>query len=239
MKSFIKDCLLNLGALVYRDDSPKVVFYHDIGRAYTPMGTDSKVFWGHMGRLRPYDVVCFDDGFRGIWDARDEFAKRQIKPKVFLAVALIGQVGYLRWDEIRALQNDYGFDFQCHTWNHQTLVGPYNDEVAKPANGRTEDWFRHELIDSKSELERQLGKKVTALCFPVGQFSDDVVRRCREAGYEKVYASYPGNVTDDYIQPRCIAQDLSANAFKAVLNGGLQCFRSRYMRLHYIKEGGC
>lgn len=236
MKSFIKYCLLNFGALVYHDDSPKVVFYHDVGRQYTPMGTDAKAFWGHMACLRSKDVVCFDDGFKGIWDARDEFFKLKIKPKVFLAVALVGQEGYLTWDEIRVLQNNYGFDFQCHTWSHQTLAGPYNDEVAEPLNGRTEEWYRHELVDSKAELERRLGKKVDALCFPVGFFSDGVVRRCKEAGYEKVYASYPGNVVKDYVQPRCLVQDLSACAFNAVLNGGMMVFKNRYKQMHKCKS---
>ena len=241
MKLFIKYCLLNLGALVYRDDLPKVVFYHDVGRQYTPMGTDAKVFWGHMDCLRSKDVVCFDDGFRGIWDVREKLKVVSCKFRVivFIAVGLVGKLGYLTWDEIRTLQNEYGIKFQCHTWSHQTLVGKWNDEEPKPEGGRTEAWYRHELIDSKTELERQLGKKVTSLCFPVGQFSDDVIRRCKEAGYEKVYASYPGNVTDDYIQPRCIAQDLSKNAFKAVLNGGMRWFKRRYMRLHYIEEEVC
>ena len=228
----VKELLLRLFAMIHRDDSPKVVFYHDVGERYTSMGIDAKVFWDHMACLRPDDMVCFDDGFRGIWDAREEFAKRQIKPIVFLAVALVGQVGYLTWDEIRALQNDYGFDFQCHTWSHQTLVGPYNDEVAEPTEGRTEEWYRHELIDSKVELEQQLRKKVTALCFPVGYFSDDVIRRCKESGYQKVYASYPGNVTTDFVQPRCLVQDLSVTAFKATLMGGMTVLVSRYNKRH-------
>ena len=232
MRGLIKRSLLSLGAFLLRDARHKVVFYHDVGKQYTPMGTDAKVFWGQMAYLRYGDVVCFDDGFRGIWDAREGFAKRQIKPIVFIAVALVGQDGYLTWDEIRTLQTDYGFDFQCHTWSHQTLIGPYNDEEPEPPNGRTEEWYRHELVDSKMELEQQLSKKVSALCFPVGYFSDDVIRRCKEAGYQKVYTSYPGNVTVDYVQPRCLVQDLSVVAFKSVLRGGMSILVPRYLKLH-------
>lgn len=232
MKSYIKTLIILLGCLLRRGGNPKVIFYHDIGRKWTPMGTPVNVFWRHMALLRKYDVVCFDDGFRGIWNERKEFARQQIKPIVFLAVALIGQEGYLTWDEIRTLQNDYDFEFQCHTWSHQTLVGPYNDEVAEPNNGRTEEWYWHEIIDSKVELERQLCRKVTSLCFPVGYFSNDIIRRCKDAGYEKVYASYPGDVTDDYIQPRCIVQDLSPLALRATLNGGMMIFENRYKNLH-------
>lgn len=233
MKRLFKKCCLILGA-IFGSSRPKAVYYHDIGKQYTPMGTDKCVFWRHMDLLREGDIVCFDDGFRGIWDEREEFAKLQIKPIVFLANALVGREGYLTWDEIRALQNDYGFDFQCHTWSHQTLAGPYNDEVAAPPKGRTEEWYRHELIDSKAELERQIGKKVTALCFPVGYFSCDVIRRCKEAGYEKVYASYPGDVIDDYVQPRCLAQNLSEFEMRCVLSGGMNACHKHYLKRHKV-----
>ena len=234
MKSYIKTLIILLGCLLRRDGNPKVVFYHDIGLKWTPMGTPVNVFWRHMALLHKEDVVCFDDGFRGIWDEREKLKVVSCKFRVvvFIAVGLVGQVGYLTWREIRELQDKYGIEFQSHTWSHQTLAGPYNDEVSEPLNGRTEEWYRHEIVDSKVELEQQLGRKVTSLCFPVGYFSEDIIRRCKEAGYAKVYASYPGNVTDDYIQPRCIAQDLSPLAFRATLNGGMMIFERRYKNLH-------
>ena len=234
MKNIIKSLILQLSALLLRDNSPKVVFYHDVGTLYSPMGTAEKVFWGHMSCLREGDVVCFDDGFRGIWDAREKLkgVSSKFRVIVFIAVGLVGKPGYLTWEEIKELQDMYGLDFQCHTWSHQTLVGPYNDEVPEPPNGRTEEWYRHELIDSKMEIERHLCKKITEFCFPVGYFSDDVIRRCKEAGYEKVYASFPGNVTDDYVQSRCLVQDLSVGVFKSVLRGGMSVLAPRYLKLH-------
>lgn len=229
----VREVLVRLFAFLCRDNCPKVVFYHDIGKAWTPMGTSREIFWEHMKCLRDGDVVCFDDGFRGIWNVREDFSRvERVETIVFLAVGLVGKPGYLTWDEIRELQDKYGFNFQCHTWSHQTLAGPYNQEVPEPPDGRTDEWYRHELLDSKAELERRLGKPVTSLCLPVGHFSDDVIRRCREAGYKKVYASYPGNVTDEYIQPRCLVQDLSPNAFKSVLNGGMAPLAGRYRLRH-------
>ena len=200
----------------------------------TPMGTPRDIFWQHMDFLRPGDVVCFDDGFRGIWDEREEFKKRCIVPKVFIAPRLVGEKGYLAWNEIRTLQNDCGFDFQCHSWSHQTLVGPMIDE--SPKSERTEAWYRHELVDSKAKIEQETGHPCAELCFPVGYFSDALLERCRAAGYAKVYASYPGNRTDDYVQPRCLVQGLNARAFKAVLNGGMNILRSRYLRRQKCRE---
>lgn len=240
MKNLIKEIVLRGMAFLHHDAASKVVFYHDIGKRWTAMGTDGEVFWRHMKCLRHGDVVCFDDGFRGIWDERERWISEGVmacgsvgvKKIVFLAVGLVGKPGYLTWDEIRELQDKYGFEFQCHTWSHQTLAGPWNDEVPVPVEGRTEVWYRHELVDSKVEIERRIGKKVTELCLPVGLFSDDVIKRCSAAGYEKVYSSYPGNVTNDYIQPRCLVQDLDVASFKAVLNGGMKLFSKRYKRMH-------
>ena len=73
MKLFIKTILLTIGSF-FGSDKPKVVFYHDIGRKWTPMGTDVEILLAHMQCLRAGDVICFDDGFRGVWDYRDRLA---------------------------------------------------------------------------------------------------------------------------------------------------------------------
>lgn len=240
MKTLVKELMIFVRSILRPDRAPKVVFYHDIGTQNTPTGTDFHVFKEHMkilgvgdrGRFRA-DVICFDDGFRGLWEHRDEVksisAKHQVK--VFIAVALVGKPGYLTWDEIRTLNREYGVDFQSHTWSHQTLVGPWNEDDV-PREPRTEAWYERELIASREKIAAELGKIVDELCFPVGYFSEELIERCKKAGYRKVYASYPGNVTDDYIQPRCLAQDLSPFAFKAMLKGGLMVFQERYIKLH-------
>ena len=129
MKNIIKSLILQLSALLLRDNSPKVVFYHDVGTLYSPMGTAEKVFWGHMSCLREGDVVCFDDGFRGIWDAREKLkgVSSKFRVIVFIAVGLVGKPGYLTWEEIKELQDMYGLDFSAtlglikHWWVHITM----------------------------------------------------------------------------------------------------------------------
>jgi len=262
MRMLVKNVLLLFNAIFHRDTSPKVVFYHDIGQKYTPMGTPEALFRAHMEYLKrevekvgvggQRNVVChevaFDDGFRGLWDHREMLREYDIHPIVFIAIALVGQPGYLTWDEIRTLQNEYGVNFQCHTWSHQTLVGPGNTDLPIPSdpNFRTDEWYHHELVDSKAELEKRLNKKIDALCFPVGYFSDDVIQRCVNAGYEKLYASFPGNKDDDMsasglrlpasarLVPRILCQSLSLADFRLVLKGGMSPLRRRYLKMHYI-----
>lgn len=224
------------------DAAPKAVFYHDVGKSYTPMGTDAAIFWRHVEALKADGVgaghlVCFDDGFRGVWDAREEFRRRGVKPLAFLAIRLVGRAGHLTWDEARTLERECGFRFGCHTWSHQTLAGDMIDE--SPKAERTEEWFRRELVDSKAEIERQLGHAVDELCFPAGNFSADVVKRCAAAGYRRLYASYPGNLpTDDpapgetVVVPRCLVQDFGAFDFKLALKGGMMAFYGRHRARH-------
>ncbi len=253
--TWVKSWMIIGWSILRRDIVPKVVFYHDIGKRWTPMGTDEKIFIKHMkilgSRVKGVgssgDVVCFDDGFRGLYDYREELREwglgSRILVKVFVAPRLVGQPGYLTWDEIRVLNREYGIDFQCHTWSHQTLAGPMIDE--SPKEERTEEWYERELIASKEAINRELKSesvkcKVDELCFPVGNFSDDVIRRCKEAGYKKVYASYPGNLGEGedegggYVQPRCLVQDLGVMGFKAVLNGGMEIFKKRYLKMHKV-----
>jgi len=263
VKQTIKTIVIWIASVVRRDASPKVVFYHDVGTRHTPMGTPAELFWSHMACLAKANAslvrlptsnlrsqvhrVCFDDGFRGIWDERERFREMNLLPTVFLAIDLVGAPGYLTWDEIRVLQDDYGFDFQCHTWSHQTLVGPVNADLPVPAapDFRTDDWYRHELVDSKRELERRLGRGVDSLCFPVGRFSDDVVRRCAAAGYRRLYASFPGNGDDAssiaglnsrpvVLVPRCLCQHSSLFEFGAILRGGLNPFGRRYLKMQMV-----
>ena len=58
------------------------------------------------------------------------------------------------------------------------------------------------------------------------------MRRCAAAGYEAAYASCPGGATDDFVKPRCLAQNLSPAEFRLVLKGGMNLLRRRYLRMH-------
>lgn len=234
---WIKTILIHLCSVIKRDPSSKIVFYHDVGTRYTRMGTPRELFWRHMEILKACNVrfnvehrVCFDDGFRGIWDEREKFREEGIRPTVFLAVRLVGQDGYLDWFEIRELQTKYGFRFESHTWSHQTLVGPMIAE--SPIEERTEKWYVRELVKSRERLSLELGVDVHELCFPVGYFSDEVIARCKDAGYVKVYASYPGNAEGRYVCPRCLTQFSSGREFLAILMGGMRILQAWYKRQH-------
>ena len=112
----IKEILLKISAILNRNRESKILFYHDVfsHTLYTDMGTNVELFKQHIDTIvkcgfnivskiteRQNQIqICFDDGFKGIYDTKDVFEKYNIKPTVFLAVDLIGKEGYLNKDEI-------------------------------------------------------------------------------------------------------------------------------------------
>ena len=243
--------MLQFLSLLCRDDGPKIVYYHDIGNANTLMGTPMERFRAHVGmtKLEGWTftanvpsrnrelMICFDDGFRGVLDARDFIVSEHLRPTVFIAVDLVGRPGYLTWDEILDLQED-GFIFQSHTWSHQTLAGDMIRE--SPIEERTDAWFDRELRRSREVLSDRLGHAIDSLCFPAGHFSDEVIRRAGEAGYRYLFASFPGKMPDRkfdsdgvIIVPRFLVQNSSNHDMKSILNGGMNPFKQHYIKQHF------
>ena len=254
MRKIVKRFLLRMFALAFNEKGPKVIYYHDIGKEHTGMGTPLPLFRAHVrfARAKGWSFVkglpihdkelqiCFDDGFRGIFEARDYFLEEKLCPTVFIAVDLVGKPGHLTWDEICELQKD-GFAFESHTWSHQTLAGAFIDE--SPMAERTDAWYLHELRDSREEIGRHLDKEVTSLCFPAGHFSEDVIRRCEAAGYTTLYSSVPGWMEIEngkckeksccQIVPRHLVQSADPASFGWILDGALTPLRNHYFKQHW------
>ncbi len=242
LRSWVKTSLLQLSALVYRNNKSKILYYHDVygDKSYTDMGTTLSMFSRHIEMIKKegfeiVDVVtkpqkqvmlCFDDGFKGIYDTREYFYDNGINPTVFLAISLIGKPGYLSIDEIKELQA-HGFRFQCHAWSHTDLTKFSLKEL------------QHEFGDSKVKLSAMLGCEVDEICFPIGYFSQQVLDECRRHGYKKMYSSIPGNYYDfigfDGLLTRNLLQFATPNQVKLILHGGNDLFRNHYRKMHFIE----
>ena len=239
---FVKKMLLKCAGFLCRSKASKIIFYHDISdkTVHTDMATSLIAFQEHVETAEQLGFqivteiknpkkeiqICFDDGFRGLWDCRDYILKQNWRPTVFIAVELIGKPGYLTKDEIAALDAE-GVIFQSHCWSHKVLTDFNSAEL------------EHEVKDSKIYLEDMLGHEVNEICFPVGYFSDEVLNSCRNAGYTKMYSSVPGNYFDQLfpgVVRRNLVQFYSADELTSVVYGGLTPFASRYVKMHYLKE---
>jgi peptidoglycan/xylan/chitin deacetylase (PgdA/CDA1 family) len=95
----------------------------------------------------------------------------------------------LSWSEIRGLSSDK-VSFQSHTVNHPKLAHLDSEQI------------RAELIESRRALEAELGRTVTAVCFPAGVYNEQVLELVREAGYtigftgDEGFCRYPLSETE-------------------------------------------
>jgi peptidoglycan/xylan/chitin deacetylase (PgdA/CDA1 family) len=102
----------------------------------------------------------------------------------------------LNLDELKNLASNQLVTIGAHTVSHT------------PLSAMTEEEQRHEIIQSRDELEKFLGRKISVFSYPFGKKSDyneTSTRICLEAGFTKVAAAFPGQVyrwTDHYQIPR-------------------------------------
>ena len=103
----------------------------------------------------------------------------------------------LGWSEIVEMDRR-GVRFGSHTRTHQILT------VVEPETAR------QEVLGSKESLEKALGKSCEVFSYPNGNWSPEVRRIVREAGYQKAVATEPGAwtaTTDPLCIPRINIQE--------------------------------
>ena len=226
--------------MFHRNNKSKVVYYHDVGTKYTEMGTDFAIMQKHfiITEQCGYKIVsqideavgqvmiCFDDGWAGIYDVKDFFLKMKIYPTIFIAVDLIGKEGYLTIDKIKELDS-LGFHFMAHTWSHKDLTS-FDDSL-----------LEHELKDSKEWFEQVFAHPFDALCFPMGRFSKKVKEKSLEFGYTQLYTSIPGSyydLIDDHLISRICVQNASLLEYKWLLNGASSLYRRKIVNQQVVAD---
>lgn len=252
MRSGLKRCVLKVLATLFPNKGPKVVYYHDIhrNRPFTSMSTPLDLFKQHIAVAQRYGFsfvstlpantneiqIVLDDGFRGVWDVREELVRAGIFPTVCIICNFVGRPNYLSWEEIRELR-DMGFKFAAHTWNHKSLT-----------DCSTYQEMKEELVRPRICLKDEIGMDINAFCFPRGLFSHETIQACVQAGYTYLYTSIPGIVGNFPAQcvdtserrilvPRNLVQFATSGEYKSVLLGATSHFWRRYMHIHFVKEG--
>lgn len=119
----------------------------------------------------------------------------------------------LTQDELRRLAQSPWATIGAHTVTHT------------PLSTLAEDEQRYEIITSKRQLETLLGREITVFSYPFGRKSDyngTSVRICREAGFVKVAANFPGQAhrwTDHFQLPRQLVRNWDPDTFAAKMKG--------------------
>ncbi len=83
---------------------------------------------------------------------------------------------------------------------------------------------RQEITTSKSQLESWLDREITVFSYPFGKrqdYTEETVALCREAGFTKAAANFPGQArrwTDPYRIPRMLVRNWSEEKFVKMLD---------------------
>ena len=181
-------------------------------------------------------VITFDDGYRDFYTHAFPILERYaFSAAVFLPTAYIGSVPQefkgtycLNWNEVRQLQKA-GIEFGSHTVTHPQLKSLSAPQV------------RNELVESKLEIENQIGCAVSSFAYPYAFPEADPVFRAMlrealtEAGYETGVSTIigtAGKAGDPLFMPRLPVNSLDDQPlFQAKLEGGYDWLHgAQYMR---------
>ena len=117
-------------------------------------------------------ALTFDDGKEdALTKVLPALRKRNMRGAFFIITSMVGKPGFLTWDGVRALDKA-GMEVGSHTVTHARLADLPDDKV------------RDELVQSKRELEKQLGHPVDLLAYPYNSVRARVRDAARDAGYK-------------------------------------------------------
>lgn len=143
---------------------------------------------------RRYAAVTFDDGFEDtVSNAIPELLKRGIPATVFVTAGAMGNPA--AWwpssspesgrmiaaaDTWKSAQGEL-IRIGSHALTHPLMTSLERTDALQ------------ELKESRRILQMQMETDVGTFSFPYGDFNEELIEMCREAGYRKVFTTLPAN----------------------------------------------
>ena len=252
------------GRLFTSPDRARVLVYHSVSDdPRNPFAVEPAAFHAQMAHLRAHRevvplavlasavasnsalprgavAVTFDDGYLDNYEAAfPVLSMFSIPATIFLVAGSVRDAGrsagaggteitFMSWDQAKEMAGG-GIAFGSHTMTHPSLSGLGKEAV------------REELRESKSLIERRLGRTIDAVAYPYGTHRDvdaGVLAEARSAGYTHACMAVNGTVgagTDPFAIPRTkieFGDDMAT--FRRALDGALDVFtlldRARVLR---------
>ncbi|MDO4282575.1 MAG: polysaccharide deacetylase family protein [Clostridia bacterium] len=149
-------------------------------------------------------VYFYDNGFPLI-------KKYNVKVTLCIIYEYINGENYLTTEQIKEMLDSGLVSIESHTMSHEKLTTLSTEEK------------RRQIIKSKENLESDFGIKVNTLCYPSGDYNNEVIEIAKEAGYQYGIAmtggTYYSYIHDDlYRIPRIYAnRSMTLNEFARYL----------------------
>lgn len=157
-----------------------------------------------LSRLRRVRVT-FDDAYRSSVTVFRQLQGLRVPITVFVCTSFahrgsplaipelagddLGELATMDWGELRSLR-ERGIEFGSHGVSHAHL----------PLLSDTE--LQRELLESKTELEAELGRPCTDFAYPYGEHDERVRAAVKAAGYARGFALWGGPKGDPFALPR-------------------------------------
>lgn len=161
-------------------------------------------------------MITFDDGYKDNYENAFPILK---KYKFKGIIYILDGIEYNKWDvdnsgnpekkfalmnqnELLEMQK-YGIEFGGHTSTHPRLAKLPTDKV------------KTEIINSKSNIEKLIGKELLSFAYPYGSLNEEVKNVPQEAGYKFAVATDSGSIvfSDDLFEIRRIGIFPTNNLF--------------------------
>lgn len=139
-------------------------------------------------------VLTFDDGYIDFYyNGFPILRKYNFHAVSFIPTGLMNQSYYLRWNQIKEMDESGLISFEAHSVNHLNLT-------LLPA-----DKLRYQVVQSKKDLEAQLGHPVNSFAYPYGASNALVWKVVKEAGFVGAVGTWYGSTESEgviYNMPR-------------------------------------
>jgi len=126
-------------------------------------------------------AITFDDGYEDNYlNAYPVLKGLGLPATIFIIPAMIGNDGYLTWDQVVEMSESGIITIGSHSLSHPWLSSLAVQELDR------------EIIDSKRSIESHIGKAADTFSYPLGGFNENVREKVIKAGYKIAVATNPG-----------------------------------------------
>jgi peptidoglycan/xylan/chitin deacetylase (PgdA/CDA1 family) len=123
-------------------------------------------------------VVSIDDGYSDIYNYAFPIIKKyNIKTSLFISTGLLGNSGYMTWENLREMVGSGLVSIYNHTWSHYSLGRGDSSKIA------------YEIDTAQSQFEEYLGRKPTIFAYPYGITSQAAVDVLKKSGFAGAFTT--------------------------------------------------
>ena len=126
-------------------------------------------------------VITLDDGYENAYIYAFPIAQKyNIMINLMVSTGLVGNHGFLSWDQIKEMKRSGLVFLTSHTWSHYA--------VGHGSLGK----IQYEVQTSKQQLEQNTGQTVNIFAYPYGSFNNNVISTLQNDGFIGAFSTIPG-----------------------------------------------